>query len=144
MTGHQPHPGISKSGMGEGIRMLKIEDVAKGLGVQHIEVVNPTNIDETKKAFTRALRYRGPSVVVSRAPCILLSISVKRQHGKKIIPYIINQNKCTQCKVCIDKFGCPAFYLEGNQVKIDQTLCTSCGVCQQVCPSNAIEKKGEP
>ncbi len=142
MTGHQPHPGTSKSGMGENIRMLKIEDVAKGLGIQHIEVVNPTNIEETKKAFIRSLRYKGPSVVVSRAPCILLIVSNKRKHGKNIIPYTINQHKCTQCKICINKFGCPAFFLEGNQVKIDKTLCTSCGVCQQICPSNAIEKEG--
>lgn len=142
MTGHQPHPGISKSGMGEAISMLKIEDVAKGLGVQHIEVVNPTNIEKTKKAFTRALHYQGPSVVVSRAPCILLSVSVKRKHGKKIIPYTINQDKCIKCKSCINNFGCPAFFFEGDQIKIDKTLCTSCGVCQQVCPSNAIEKEG--
>lgn len=140
MTGHQPHPGISRNGMGEGTIMLKIEDVAKGLGIKHIEVVNPINIEKTKKAFKRALEYVGPSLVVSRAPCILLSVGKKREHGKKIIPYIINQDVCKRCETCIKKFGCPAFYFDDDKIKIDVTLCTSCGVCPQVCPFNAIEK----
>jgi len=45
MTGHQPHPGVGVTGCGESGGTVKIEDVARGVGVDFVEVVNPYNIN---------------------------------------------------------------------------------------------------
>ncbi len=46
---------------------------------------------------------------------------------------------CGNCRVCLDFFGCPAFYLDQGLIEIDPELCTACGVCAQFCPNDAIE-----
>ncbi|HDO19477.1 MAG TPA: indolepyruvate ferredoxin oxidoreductase subunit alpha [Thermoplasmatales archaeon] len=144
MTGHQPHPGTSITGMGEKAKALLVEDVVRGLGVEHVEVTDPRNLNETTEAFKRALEFRGPSVVVCKSPCILLELREKRKKGEKIDLYEVNQDKCRHCNICILKFGCPAFYFDSDgNVRINEELCTGCGVCKQVCPFGAIEIKGE-
>jgi len=45
---------------------------------------------------------------------------------------------CGNCNVCIEQLGCPALLRAGRGVRIDPTLCNGCGVCAEVCPSNAI------
>jgi indolepyruvate ferredoxin oxidoreductase alpha subunit len=144
MTGYQSHPGTMYDGMGRPARNIMVEDVVRGLGVEHVEVVNPNNIEETTEAFKRALEFKGTAVVVSKSPCILQEITAKRENNESIAVYQINQKKCTQCEICIERFGCPAI-LYGNDasVHIDETLCNGCGVCIQICPSNAITKKKE-
>ena len=144
MTGHQPHPGSELTGMGEKARALDIEDVVRGLGIEHVETVDPTNLKETEEAFKRALDFKGPAVVICKHPCILLEIRDKRKRGEKIPIYQVNLDKCRHCNICILKFGCPAFYFDKDKnVRINEELCNGCGVCTQVCPFNAIEKVGE-
>lgn len=144
MTGHQPHPGTDFDGMGNPAKRILVEDVVKGCGIEHVEVVNPNLIKKTAEAFSRALEYKGPSVVVSLSPCILIENRDKRRAGKKIPVFQINQEKCTGCKICIDTFGCPAFYYEeDDSVHIDEQQCNGCGNCVQVCPAKAIKVKKE-
>jgi indolepyruvate ferredoxin oxidoreductase alpha subunit len=142
MTGHQPHPGTEYDGMGRPAKLIKVEDVVKGLGVTHIEIVNPNNIKETTEAFKRALAFKGPSVVVSKSPCILLEVQKKRRAGEKIPVYTIDQEMCKKCKTCIGRFGCPAFYYgDDGSIHIDETQCNGCGNCVNVCPFGAISEK---
>jgi len=135
MTGHQPHPGTPLDGMWEPAVPMDLEKVVRGLGVTHVEVIDPRNIEEAKEAFKRALDFEGLSVVISKAPCILL----ERKAAKERKLYTINQETCRKCKICITKFACPAFYFEGEDIKINPALCSGCGVCPQVCPFDAIE-----
>jgi len=142
MTGHQPHPGTEYDGMGRPAKLIRVEDVVKGLGVEHIEIVNPNNLKKTTAAFKRALDFKGPAVVVSKSPCILLEVQKKRRAGTQVPTFHINQEICRQCKTCIGHFGCPAFYYaEDGSVHIDETQCNGCGNCVQVCPFGAISEK---
>ncbi|MFO8077892.1 MAG: thiamine pyrophosphate-dependent enzyme, partial [Thermoplasmatota archaeon] len=144
MTGHQPHPGTETDGMGNPAKSIRVEDVVKGCGVDHVEVVNPNVISKTAEAFKRALDYKGPSVVVSKSPCILLANRDKRKQGKKLHVFMVDQEKCTTCKTCIDAFGCPAFYSDDDgSIHIDEQQCNGCGNCVQVCPAHAIKVKKE-
>jgi indolepyruvate ferredoxin oxidoreductase, alpha subunit len=144
MTGHQPHPGTDMDGMGNPAKRILVEDVAKGCGVEHIEIVNPNLIKKTIEAFTRALEYKGPSFVVSKSPCILIENRDKRRQGKKIPVFEIQQKTCKACKICIDEFGCPAFYYEDDgSIHIDDQQCNGCGNCVQICPEKAIKVKKE-
>ena len=145
MTGHQPHPGTPIDGMGRPAKLIKVEDVVKGCGIEHIEIVNPNNIKETTAGFKRALDFKGPAVVVSKSPCILLEVQRKRKAKEDIQVYQINQETCKRCKTCIGKFGCTAFYFaEDGSVHIDPAQCNGCGNCVQVCPFGAIAAEESP
>jgi len=52
--------------------------------------------------------------------------------------------QCANCRACLDLFGCPAFYVEGGQIKIDAKLCNGCGVCAELCPNGAIVPRERP
>ncbi len=142
MTGFQPHPGTGFTGMGTKGKRVIIEEVAKGCGVEHIEVVDPYNIKQTCDAFKRAMEYPGPSVVVARQKCSLLAIQEKRRKGERVIPYYIIEDKCNNCLACIKVLGCPAINVLNQRVTLDADLCTGCGVCAQICPYKAIEVQG--
>ena len=121
-----------------------MEDIVKGLGILHVEIVDPNNIKETTSAFKRSLEFKGPSAVISKSPCILLELQRKKKSGEEIPVYSIDQEKCKQCKICISQFGCPAFYFaEDESIHIDETQCNGCGNCVQICPFEAIYIKEE-
>ena len=50
----------------------------------------------------------------------------------------LNEEKCTECNVCIDKSPCPAVpaIMEGKRSRPD---CHACGACQEVCPVDALK-----
>ncbi len=45
---------------------------------------------------------------------------------------------CAKCRICVDTLACPAFYVQDGLIYIDETQCTGCGVCAEICPNNAI------
>ncbi len=144
MTGHQPHPGTDTDGMGRKATKINVEDVVKGLGVTDIHVVDPNNIKATSDEFAKALAFKGPSVVVSKSPCILLELARKRKAQESVNIYAIDQSVCKRCKTCIGRFGCPALYFaEDDSVHIDPTQCNGCGNCVQVCPFKAIHQEAK-
>ncbi|NLI32326.1 MAG: 4Fe-4S binding protein, partial [Deltaproteobacteria bacterium] len=58
------------------------------------------------------------------------------------VPLKIRVNeKCKSCDFCIKQFECPALRPQGEKepIRIDETLCTGCGVCIHVCPHGALE-----
>ncbi len=143
MTGHQPHPGNDFDGMGRPATKILVEDVVKGCGVKHIEIVDPNKFKETTEAFKRALEFKGPAVVVSKSPCILLENRDKKKRGEKIYVYEIDQEKCKNCKICISRFNCPSFYYgKDDTILIDSQQCNGCGNCASICPFEAISPKG--
>ena len=136
MTGGQPNPSIPIDGLGDKTPEVSIEKMAKATGAGYVEVINPGQLKKSIDIFKKALQYESVSVIISRAPCIML----KRK--KKHPVFQINQEKCTRCRVCLESFTCPAFYqAEDGSVHINDLLCTGCGVCIQVCPQKAIEVK---
>jgi indolepyruvate ferredoxin oxidoreductase alpha subunit len=142
MTGHQPHPGTDFDGMGRKAKRILVEDVVKGCGIDHVEVVDPNKIKETTEAFKRALEFKGPAVIVSKSPCILLENRNKIKRGEDIFIYEIDQQKCKKCKICIAQFGCPAFYYDKDgSIFIDAQQCNGCGNCASICPFDAISPK---
>jgi len=139
MTGHQPHPGTGKTGMGVPSRRVLVEEVAKGCGVDYVKVVNPFEVKEAIGALKEALKKPSPSVLVFRAPCALLVLAEKRRRGEEVVPARITE-KCTNCMACVKLTGCPALVVEDGRVVVNETLCVGCMLCASVCPYNAIEQ----
>lgn len=133
MTGHQPHPGTGVTGMGDPAPVLSVEDLARGAGVDFVETVDPYDIEKTIDVFERAIDHEGISVVVAKHPCVLI------EEGKTEGSFKVNQERCQQCYVCTDQLGCIALVRKEDKVEIDETLCTGCSHCAQVCPFDAIE-----
>ena len=46
------------------------------------------------------------------------------------------------CKMCM-KIGCPAISMTDGKAAVDNTLCTGCGVCGQLCKFGAISAAKE-
>ena len=138
MTGHQPHPGTGMTGMGTRSEKVSIERVAEGCGVKYVRTVDPFKVKEASAVLKEALQQPGPSVVVFRAPCVLLSVRERRRQGIKVVPFKVT-DKCTDCMTCIRLLGCPALVVVDGKVRVDEALCTACGLCATVCPYGAIE-----
>jgi indolepyruvate ferredoxin oxidoreductase alpha subunit len=139
MTGFQPHPGAPANNEPG----IVIEDVARACGVKCVEVVNCYDLKQTTEAVERAIRFEGPSLIVSRGLCAILSARFKRQKGEKTVSYAIDSETCTNCKLCINSLGCPALILDNGQVVIDASQCDGCSLCAQVCPTKSIKQGGK-
>lgn len=132
MTGHQPTPGSGKTAMGTDTKILKLMDIAKGLGIDKIAVVDPYDIEGTISALRKIIDHNGPSVIISQRACPLLV-----ERGK---PMEVTE-KCNDCEVCTKAFGCPAIYKVNGKVEVDASLCSGCGVCEVICPFKAVRRK---
>lgn len=141
MTGHQDHPGTGRTLMGTETVETKIEDVAKGLGVKRVVVIDPYDLEKTYQTLKKELDSNETSVVVAKKPCVLgARIKVTKQ-------YEIDDAACKGCGACI-KIGCPAIELADSdqenpkikKAKINPVLCVGCGMCIQVCKFDAISE----
>ncbi len=139
MTGHQPHPGMNVELAGlDDRRHVDIEKTIRALGVEHVAVVKPKNLKKTEEAIKKALEFDGFSVIISQEICPLYGRRFKKPSG---VTFTVDQDKCKNHRVCVNEFACPAFFLEGGKVKIDENLCIGCAVCAQVCPEKAIVRR---
>lgn len=139
MTGHQPHPGLPVDATGKEAKAVSIEALVRGCGVEYVQVIDALDIPKAIEVYKEALGVNGVRVVISRSPCALLIASEKRKRGEKIPRYFVSED-CKKCHVCINQFACPAFYLDGDEVRINDGLCLGCGACTFVCPFGAIKK----
>ena len=136
MTGFQPHPGTGYTATGDETIQLRIEDIARACGAKFVEVIDPLDLPKAIETIEKAIRFSGPSVVVSRRLC---TMEEQRKKGEKVIPCYIDQDKCNvRCDACIKLLGCPAITREDGKTVIDSSTCTGCGLCAQVCPYEAI------
>ena len=132
MTGHQPTPGSGKTAMGTDTKTISIQEIAKSVGIDKIEVIDPFDIETAITKIRETINYQGPSVIISQRPCPLL---IERGKSREV------QKECNACGVCVKNFGCPAISLKTDHAEIDTTLCYGCGVCEDVCPFEAIRRK---
>ena len=135
MTGHQPHPGVDMQSLNlSGYGRISIEAVVRAIGVQHVTVIKPYKVKKSIEAVKAAMDYQGVSVIISQEMCTLYASSLKKLKRRAFTV----TDKCKNHRDCINEIGCPAFYLEGDQVRINADTCVGCAVCAQICPENAI------
>jgi indolepyruvate ferredoxin oxidoreductase alpha subunit len=133
MTGHQQHPGMGKTVRNLDTFAINYEELIRAIGVRHIRVVDPYDLEATEKTIKEALALDEPAVVISRRPCVLLDSERAKPHQ----PYEVIQELCEECDLCL-KIGCPA--IGGMQAVpfIARERCIGCDLCAKLCAFDAI------
>lgn len=134
MTGHQPHPGTGFNLMGNFVDKVDIEAVLKGIGVKKVVKTDPLNLKESVAAVKECAAIKGVKAIIFKSPCISIIKSTKK---------CTVTEKCKDCKICIKQLGCPATIINNGKVTIDESLCTGCTLCSQVCPHKAVASNGD-
>ena len=132
MTGHQQNPTTGFNLKGDPSSKIDLESLCRAVGINRVRVVDPYNLAECDAAIKEELAADEPSVIISRRPCALL------KYVKHNAPLKVDSDKCKSCKMCM-KIGCPAISMVDGKAKIDNTLCTGCGVCSQLCKFDALK-----
>lgn len=133
MTGHQQNPTTGYNIKGDPAAKVDLEALCRAIGVRRVRVVDPYDLSAVEAAIKEELAADEPSVIISRRPCVLLK-SVRPKPALRVDPDV-----CRSCRRCMG-LGCPALHLAGGKVGIDPTLCVGCGVCEELCPFDAIGK----
>ena len=131
MTGHQQNPTTGFNLKGDPASKINLEALCHAIGINSVRVVDPYNLVECDTVIKEELAKEEPSVIISRRPCALLKYV---KHNK---PLTVDPNKCKSCKMCM-KIGCPAISMKDGKAVVDNTLCTGCGVCEQLCKFDAL------
>jgi indolepyruvate ferredoxin oxidoreductase alpha subunit len=155
MTGHQPHPSSGMTITGDPTVAVDIASLCRAIGVKHVRTVNPHDTAECEKVLKEEIERPEPSVIITKAPCVLLP-EMRKRKDKKL--YIVVSERCTGCKSCL-KLGCPAIEwvpLTEDEAKqrgykptqkgysqINAVLCDGCGQCAPLCKFKAIVVEGE-
>ena len=79
MTGHQPHPGVGKTGMGEETKEIKIEDIVRAVGIKNVKTLDPKNIKELENTIKDFLNKKEVSVIIARRICAYWERKLKRK-----------------------------------------------------------------
>ena len=137
MTGHQPHPGMGITMMGQRVEPVDIHKVLEGIGVPWIRTVDPLDHKASVDAVTEAIGRKGVRAIIFKSPCIALF--------KATGICTIDAGRCVGCMRCINEIGCPALAPgqilsdKGKRtVEINPGLCIGCGLCAQLCPTGSI------
>ena len=136
MTGHQQNPTTGFNLKGDPCTKIDLESLCRAVGIRRVRVVDPYDLAECDAAVKEELAAEEPSVIISRRPCALLKYV--RHPG----PIAADPDRCVGCKSCM-RIGCPAISVSDGKAVIDNTLCTGCGVCAQLCRFDALSGKKE-
>jgi indolepyruvate ferredoxin oxidoreductase alpha subunit len=141
MTGFQPHPGTGMTAMGEPTKVVSMEALCRSLGA-HVEVCDPFDFKDTTNTLLKMMADDGGAkVAIMRRQCEL----VRAKKEKSPYKVHVDIEKCIgedcDCdRLCTRIFLCPGLIWDKKTGKsrIDEVICSGCGVCVDVCPQGAI------
>ncbi len=133
MTGHQDHAATGKTLKGQVVPAINIMNLCRSLGIEHVYEISAFDLDGLEEAFRRETARDAVSVIITKAPCVLLKGVT---FPDLCVPV---SEKCRKCGACL-RPGCPALTKNGDgTVSIDETMCNGCGLCAKLCRFDAIE-----
>jgi indolepyruvate ferredoxin oxidoreductase alpha subunit len=144
MTGFQPHPGTGETATGKEAPVIDLKATCQVFGA-HVEVVDPFDLAATVETLLRLLQdEKGVKVLILKRECALVSA----KHQKRLYQVEVEQERCLgeTCgcnRLCTRLFKCPGLMWDQatGKARIDEAICTGCGVCTEICPALAIKKE---
>ncbi len=144
MTGFQSHPGLTTDALGQEAPAIDPAEVCRAIGAR-VEIADPFDIEATQATLLDLLQDRkGVKVLVLRQICALSP----EKKGKKLFDMALDQQVCVgeNCgcnRLCTRIFRCPGLVWDHDKqaARLDEVICTGCGVCASICPSGAIQRK---
>ncbi len=136
MTGHQPNPSTGVNILDEPTTEISLEAIVKACGVEHLQTIDPLDLETSKAAFKKAYDTEGVKVIIAKQPCIITA----RRMGIRRKQFEVIADICEGCKRCV-KMGCPAMEIHGGKAVIND-MCGGCGLCTKVCQFGAIKMRG--
>jgi indolepyruvate ferredoxin oxidoreductase alpha subunit len=143
MTGFQPHPGTGRTATGVEAPVLDLRALCEVLGAS-VETADPFDVKGTTETILRLLQEeRGVKVLILRQECAL--VRGRRQPGLYRVEVTAERclgERCGCNRLCTRVFRCPGLVWERQtgKARVDEAICTGCGVCAEICPASAIRK----
>ena len=132
MTGHQ------KSPTGE---HFDHHAFLTSIGVDKVIDVTPYDPKNFIKKIREELNESGVRVFWVKGACVLGGNDFIESRRSVLYPEI-NPVKCGDCNKCYTELACPAITNLKSapeiELKIDLNRCVRCGVCNEICPNDAI------
>jgi indolepyruvate ferredoxin oxidoreductase alpha subunit len=138
MTGHQEHPGTGRTLQGDPAPAIDYETLLRSLGVEHVQTIDPWDLDVTEEAIRAGLGHAGPAVIIAKRRCMLLP----EERWTERPAYRVDPDECVMCEECFE-VGCPALVKEGDYPHIREWECAGCSLCAQLCIGDAISVAGK-
>ncbi len=134
MTGHQEHAATGKTLKGEDTYAIDLAELCRSIGVPRVIEIDAFDVKGLEKTIKESVNGDTLTVIIAKAPCALL----KGQKFPNVC--VCTPEDCKKCGMCL-KIGCPALTKQPDgTVKIDETMCNGCGLCQSYCKFGAIKK----
>ena len=141
MTGFQPHPGTGITAMGEPTKVVSMEALCRSLGA-HVEVCDPFDLKATTNTLLKMMTEDGGAkVAIMRRSCELVRVKKEKPPYKVHIDIDKCIGEACGCdRLCTRIFLCPGLVWDkkAGKSKIDEVICSGCGVCVDICPQGAI------
>jgi indolepyruvate ferredoxin oxidoreductase alpha subunit len=144
MTGFQPHPGTGSTATGDEAPVIDLKAICEVFGAR-VEVVDPFDVAATVETLLRLLQdEKGVKVLILKRECALVSA----KHQKRPYRMEVDQKRCLGegcgCnRLCTRVFKCPGLMWDPmtGKARVDEAICTGCGVCAEICPALAIRRE---
>ncbi|MFX0019514.1 MAG: thiamine pyrophosphate-dependent enzyme [Promethearchaeota archaeon] len=147
MTGQQPHPGSDTRYYKEGVfrQAIKLDNFLKCTGA-FVSVIThqESNEQEYETKLKNIIYEKGIDVLENRnLQVIVVKDECIQKITKRYKPEVrfVNVELCTNCGICYNEFLCPAIIEKEGLAHIKSALCLGCGICEELCPNNAIKKE---
>jgi len=144
MTGRQDNPASGFTLMNEPAKRIDLPLLCRALGAGSVRVVNPFDLDETKRVIKEEMNRPETSVIITEKPCVLIKREGVFEKGDVLL---VDEESCAGCRACL-AIGCPAIEwrsaMSGDKkgkAFIDPFLCTGCDICRQLCKFGSIGRK---
>jgi len=142
MTGFQPHPGLNRDTFGDEAPRVDIPTLCEAIGAK-VEICDPFEIEKTRQTLLGMMADRqGVRVAVMRQSCALSpEKKAGRLYNMTIDESLCKGDNCGCARLCTRVFKCPGLNWDAEKevTRIDEVICTGCGVCASICPAGAIQ-----
>ncbi|MBY9015588.1 MAG: indolepyruvate ferredoxin oxidoreductase subunit alpha [Candidatus Lokiarchaeota archaeon] len=144
MTGQQHHPGSDPRYYQEGSfkKQIDLGKFLQGTGANISIIKHQKRIEGKYSDRLSDLIYeKGHSVLEKRDIHVIViedECTQKYIQRNTLEVRYIDGGQCTNCGICYTQFYCPALNEKDDRAQINSNECLGCGICEEICPNNAI------